>query len=88
MWVGLARYQRHLQREEIREALARQGLSLSAGSVSALCDRFLAALEALHWQCAPALRAALPHGYALHIDAMRILAKGVSIPEERHHRSG
>ena len=69
MWVGLARYRRHLQREEIRTALARQGLSLSAGSVSALCDRFLAALEALHWQCAPALRAALPHGYPLHIDA-------------------
>ena len=69
MWVGLARYQRHLQREEIRTALARQGLSLAAGSVSALCDRFLAALEALHWQRAPALRAALPHGYPLHIDA-------------------
>ena len=69
VWVGLARYRRHLQREEIRTALARQGLSLSAGSVSALCDRFLAALEALHWQCAPALRAALPHGYPLHIDA-------------------
>ncbi|MCY4534748.1 MAG: hypothetical protein OXB91_05255, partial [Bryobacterales bacterium] len=69
MWVGLARYHRHLQREEIRTALARQGLSLAAGSVSALCDRFLAALEALHWQRAPALRAALPHGYPLHIDA-------------------
>ena len=69
MWVGLARYHRHLQREEIRAALARQGLSLAAGSVSALCDRFLAALEALHWHRAPALRAALPHGYALHIDA-------------------
>ncbi len=69
VWVGLARYHRHLQREEIRTALARQGLSLSAGSVSALCDRFLAALETLHWHRAPALRAALPHGYPLHIDA-------------------
>ena len=39
VWVGLAHYQRHLQREEIRAALARQGLALSAGSVSALCDR-------------------------------------------------
>ena len=26
VWVGLARYHRHLQREEIRSALARQGL--------------------------------------------------------------
>ena len=69
MRVGLARYHRHRQREEIRAALAREGLCLSAGSVSALCDRFLAALEALHWQRAPALRAALPHGYVLHIDA-------------------
>ena len=69
VWVGLARYHRHLQREEIRTALARQGLSLSAGPVSALCDRFLAALETLHWHRAPALRAALPHGYPLHIDA-------------------
>ena len=52
-----ARYRRHLQREEIRADLARQGIALSAGSVSALCDRFLAALEALHWQRGPARRA-------------------------------
>ena len=76
MWVGLARYHRHLQREEIRERLDRQGIALSAGSVSALCDRFLTALEALHWQRAPALRAGLPHGYALHIDATCDKGKG------------
>ncbi len=68
-WVGLARYHRHLQREEIRAALDRQGIALSSGSVSALGDRFLAALEALHWRQAPALRASMPRGYALHIDA-------------------
>ena len=76
MWVGLARYLRHLQREEIREALARQGLALPAGSVSALCDRFLTALEALHWQRAPALHAAMRHGYPLHIDATCDKGKG------------
>ena len=76
MWVGLARYHRHLQREEIRAALDRQGIALSSGSVSALCDRFLAALEALHWQRAPALRAGMPHGYALHIDATCDKGKG------------
>ena len=43
VWVGLARYYHHLQREEIRTALARQGLILSASSLSALCDRFLTA---------------------------------------------
>ena len=76
VWVGLARYHRHLQREEIRAVLDRQGITLSSGSVSALCDRFLAALEALHWQRAPALRAGMPHGYALHIDATCDKGKG------------
>ena len=74
--AGLARYHRHRQREEIRADLARQGIALSAGSVSALCDRFLRALEKLHWQCAPALRAALAHGYPLHIDATSDKGKG------------
>ena len=76
VWVGLARYHRHLQREEIRALLDRQGIALSAGSVSALCDRFLTALQALHWQRAPALRAGMPHGYALHIDATCDKGKG------------
>ena len=78
--VGLARYLHHLQREEIGTALARQGLALSTGSVSALCDRFLVALEALHWQRAPALRAAMPHGYPLHIDATCDKGKGGTFP--------
>ena len=67
--VGLARHLHLRQREEIRADLARQGIRLSTGSISALCDRFLTALEALHWERAPALRAAMPHGYPLHIDA-------------------
>ena len=69
MRVGLARYLHLRQREEIRADLARQGIRLSTGSISALCDRFLTALEALHWERAPALRAAMPHGHPLHIDA-------------------
>ena len=68
-WVGLARYHRRLQRTEIQAELARRGITLASGSVSALCDRFLLALEALHWQRAPALRAAMPQGYVLHLDA-------------------
>ena len=69
VWVGLARYHRRLQRSEIQAELAHRGIALSSGSVSALCDRFLLALETLHWQRAPALRAAMPQGYALHLDA-------------------
>ena len=69
VWVGLARYQRRLQRTEIQAELAQRGIVLASGSLSALCDRFLLALEALHFQRAPALRAAMPQGYALHLDA-------------------
>ena len=77
VWVGLARYLRCLQREEIRATLAQShGILLSAGSVSALCDRFLQALERLHWLRAPALRAARPLGYPLHIDATCEHGKG------------
>ena len=37
--------------------------------MSALCDRFLHLLGCLHRQRAPALRAAMQHGYPLHLDA-------------------
>ena len=76
VWVGLARYRQHLQRSEIQARLARRGIALSSGSLSALCERFLAALERLHWQRAPALRAALAQGYALHLDATSDKGKG------------
>ena len=76
VWVGLARYWHHLQRSEVQARLARRGIALSSGSLSALCDRFLAALERLHWQRAPALRAAMAQGYALHLDATSDKGKG------------
>ena len=69
MWVGLQRYHRMRQRPEIRTDLARRGIVLSDGSVSALCDRFLQLLATLHRHRAPALRAAMEHGYPLHLDA-------------------
>ena len=68
-WVGLQRYHHLRQRSEIREGLARRRIRLSDGSVSALCDRFLHLLGCLHQRCAPALRAAMRHGYPLHLDA-------------------
>jgi hypothetical protein len=52
------------------------GIKLSAGSVSALCDRFLGYLEALHVARAPVLREALKGGYPLHIDATCERGKG------------
>jgi hypothetical protein len=75
--VGLARYLRNLQREEIRtELLAEQGIVVSDGSISNLCDRFLRLLDGLHRQRVPALRAAMKGGYPLHIDATSEHGKG------------
>lgn len=68
--VGLARYLRGQQREEIRADLSdRLDIDLSDGTVSNLCDRFLVRLERLHLHRAPALRAAMEGGYPLHLDA-------------------
>ncbi|MCP4600770.1 MAG: DUF2924 domain-containing protein [Proteobacteria bacterium] len=74
--VGLLRYLSGLQREEIRHALRNeQGIELSAGSVSALCDRFLIYFEALHVARAPSLREVLGE-YPLHLDATCERGKG------------
>jgi len=70
--VGIERFLRHRQREEIRSELAqRHGIDLSSGQVSELAARFLEHLEALHASRAPELRAAMDRdgGYPLHIDA-------------------
>jgi len=75
--VGLARYLRNRQREEIRSELLReQGLAISEGSITHLCDRFLTLLERLHRHRTPALRAAMNGGYPLHIDATSEHGKG------------
>jgi len=75
--VGLARYLRGMQREEIRAELnAQRDIQLSTGTVSHLCDRFLSWLEALHVLRAPQLRAAMEGGYPLHLDATSDSGKG------------
>ena len=77
--VGLARYLRNKQREEIRaELLQQRGINLSNGSISNLCDRFLSYFEALHLIRAPYLRAAIEKqgGYPLHLDATNDHGKG------------
>jgi len=75
--VGLARYLRNLQREEIRAELLREnGIVVSEGTITNLCDRFLKYLERLHHRRVPALRAAMEGGYPLHIDATNEHGKG------------
>lgn len=74
--VGLLRYLSGLQRDEIRDSLLNEhGIKLSAGSVSALCDRFLIYFEALHVKCSQSLREALGE-YPLHLDATCERGKG------------
>ena len=75
--VGCARYLENKQRGEIQAELYRQqGIELSSGSLSYLCDRFLTHLEALHLARVPQLRSALGEGYPLHIDATCEHGKG------------
>ena len=78
VYVGLARYLRRMQREEICEELLRKRtITLSPGSVSNLCDRFLLYLEALHLVRSSHLKLAIQeHGYPLHIDATNDHGKG------------
>ena len=75
--LGLARYLRYQQREEIcTELLRENGIVISAGTVTNLCDRFLMLLERLHHYRIPALRAAMGGDYPLHIDATSEHGKG------------
>ena len=75
--VGLARYLRGKQREEIRDELYQErGVTLSNGSISNLCDRFLTYFEALHLARVPELRHAMQAGYPLHLDATCEHGKG------------
>ena len=77
VYVGLARYLRRKQREEIRaELYQKHDLTLSDGSISNLCDRFLVYFEALHLARLPELRHAMQAGYPLHLDATCERGKG------------
>ncbi len=76
--VGLLRYLKRKQREEICDELFRKrSIKLSAGTVSNLCNRFLLYLEVLHLVRSPHLKAVIQkHGYSLHIDATSEHGKG------------
>ena len=71
-FVGLERFVRYRQRQEIRATLDQQhGIALSLGQISLLARRFLVYLEALHEARAGVLREALQKdgGWPLHLDA-------------------
>ena len=71
VFVGRARFLEHRQREEIRAALEKRGLTPSSGEVSILARRFLTHLAELHESRQGALRRAIQRhgGYPLHFDA-------------------
>ncbi len=72
VFVGMERYVRHRQREEIRTELkVEHGISLSTGTISGLAADFLSYLRRLHEYKSEPLRRALVNdgGWPLHIDA-------------------
>jgi hypothetical protein len=71
-FIGLGRFLRHRQREEIRSKLKDDyGIALSTGEISALGRLFLDYVRRLHEMRAPRLRQALRRdgGWPMHIDA-------------------
>ena len=77
VWVGLRRWLDRLQRTEIKSRLEScYGICLSAGTITALADRFLAHLGALHRDAVADLRREMTQGYVLHIDATTYQGRG------------
>jgi len=79
VFVGLARFLRHQQREELRATLLKDcGLSISTGEVSALVRRFARYLGRLHRARCAGLRTALEQdgGWPLHVDATGEAGRG------------
>lgn len=72
VFVGIERYLRHRQREEIQGKLKDDhDISISTGEISNLAKRFIDHLEALHCKCSEDLKRAIisDGGYPLHVDA-------------------
>jgi len=79
VFIGMERFIRHRQREEIRNTLESEyGISISNGEISKLTKRFLYHVEALHTGHAIEIKNALLKngGYSLHIDATTEDGKG------------
>ena len=77
VYVGLRRFLFFRQRSELQEELRREyRIEVSTGTISALSDRFLDKLDALHVHRASELRAAMSGGYSLHIDSTNDTGRG------------
>lgn len=78
-FVGLERFVRHRQREEIRNTLKSEyGIMISTGEISELTKRFLSHVEALHESHAQEIKNTFLNddGYPMHIDATTEGGKG------------
>lgn len=77
VWVGLGRWMDRLQRTEIKSRLESfYGIRLSTGTITALADRFLTHLGALHRNAVATLKRRMTQGYVLHIDATTYQGRG------------
>lgn len=79
VFIGMERFIRHRQREEIRNTLESEyGISISNGEISEMAKRFLSHVEALHAGHVREIKSALlkDGGYPLHIDATTEDGKG------------
>ena len=78
VFVGLERFVRHRQREEIQTALVGQGIRISTGEVSKLARKFVHYVARLHRARAGELRVVLEGdgGWPLHIDATGEAGRG------------
>lgn len=81
VFVGLERFLRHRQREEIQAALLDQGIHISTGEVSKLSRKFVRYVARLHHARAGELKAALEDdgGWPLHIDATGEAGRGTML---------
>ncbi len=81
VFVGLERFVRHRQREEIQAALLEQGIGISTGEVSKLARKFVHYLARLHRSHAGEIKAVLESdgGWPLHIDATGEAGRGTML---------
>jgi len=81
VFVGLARFMRRRQREEIQALLGEQGIDVSTGEVSKLCREFVRYLGRLHRSHTMELKAVLESdgGWPLHVDATGEAGRGTML---------
>ena len=82
VYVGMERFARHRQREEIRSALIEEhSIPISSSEISVLAHRFLTHIEALHKYRADRIREIIRQdgGYTMHIDATTENGKGTML---------